>query len=869
MTKEELTSSHHRAASNEPVKTGRGYMLTPVSAAVIAALNPGSAALAQDDEQSSRGIEEIIVTATKRSIPLQDVPQSIQAFSQDDIEKMVLNDMEAYTRAAPSATLTASRPGKNVLTMRGISTSASEWRTESRVAIYLDEQPITSISNQPDVRMVDIERIEILPGPQGTLLGSSSMSGAMRIITNKPNFDGFSGTVNASVATTDGGDPSYDLNGVLNIPLIDDKLALRVVGYVAEDGGYIDNVLSETLSGVPAAHSGRINNAELVEENQNVYEISGGRVSALWKMSEKWQADFGAIYQTSRSDGTWQSDDSLGDYEVARFHKEWRDDDWWQVSATFTGDLGFAEFTSTTSYFERETAYEFDNMYYNQWQTAYYGITWGENVVDNYAVYYPDYTPWGALFAMRYHWENEFGHVFNESEQTRFAQEFRLTSTTDSKLQWMVGAFYDDVYDTWLYGSKIPQMTDTIGWYWANYWSCYYAAQPNGENWNCPLPESDVAYVENYKKWIKQTAVFGEFDYSITDRLVASVGTRWFRYDRDEYQDSQAPKGMIPVLSHGRGYYESDFTSQGSDEGTLFKASLKYDLTDDAMVYFTRSEGFRLGGYNPPKAVGTGFVPQTYDADTLINYELGLKSSWFDNRLQLNLAVFQIDYEDIQINTTPPNVVDEDGNTLARSPWWLRGTFNAGAAENKGFELNGSWLATRDLKFEWNVYKGDAVFTEDAWVTEDDKIANPDEPWFTAGAKMAQSPELKYRWAIEYTIPQPFGWNGEMFFRYDESFQDESFRRPAGIGWDDLEDPDAIVPSWRTANFQTGVYFENDLSLSLFVRNVWGETASNYMGSYKWWLATDIPGNADRGLQVMERTLQKPRTISLQISKKF
>ena len=134
---------------------------------------------------------------------------------------------------------------------------------------------------------------------------------------------------------------------------------------------------------------------------------------------------------------------------------------------------------------------------------------------------------------------------------------------------------------------------------------------------------------------------------------------------------------------------------------------------------------------------------------------------------------------------------------------------------------------------------------------------------------MAQSPDLKYAWSLEYTIPQAFGLNGDTYFRYDESYQDESFRRPAGIGWDDLDDPDAIVPSWRTGNFQAGFQSENDWALTLFVRNVWGETASSYLSSYKWWLETDIPGNADRGLQVMERTLQRPRTYNLQFSKKF
>jgi outer membrane receptor protein involved in Fe transport len=834
------------SVNSKPAQVSPGLALTPLSAAIVAALNPGATALAQDADNEKFGIEEIIVTATKRSIPLQDVPQSITAFSQEDIEKMVMKNMEDYTRASPSTTLTASQPGKNILTMRGIATSAEEWRTESRVAVYLDEQPITSISNQPDVRMVDINRIEILPGPQGTLLGSSSMSGAMRIITNKPNFDGFSGTVQGSMSSTQGGDPSYDLNGVLNIPLADDKFAIRLVGYASEDGGYVDNVLSNTLSGVPGAYSGRVDNSDIAKDNQNTYATQGGRISGLWKINDKWTADIGAIYQSSQSDGTWLSDSSLGDYKVARFYDEWRDDDWWQTSATFTGDLGFAEFTSTTSYFERDTAYEFDNQYYNQWQTAYYGVYLGVNGGSNYA--------------LRYHWEYEFGNIFNQAEQTRFAQEFRLTSTGDSKLQWMVGAFYDDVYDTWLYGSKIPNLTDTIGWYQANYLSCYYAALPNGENWNCPIPDTDTTYINNYKKWIKQTAVFGEFDYSLTDNLVASVGVRWFRYDRDEYQNYEAPKGMIPVSTYASGSYSSDFTATGTDEDTLFKFSLKYHINDNAMVYVTRSEGFRLGGQNSPKAVATGLVPPTYLSDSLVNYEVGLKSEWFDNRFQLNMAAFKIEYDNIQINANPPDT--SSGST----PWWLRGTFNAGSAENLGIEVNGSWYVTRDFKLEFSVYKADAEFTETTYLDPDDAINDPDNWYFLAGTKLPQSPPLKYRVGAEYTFPGAFGWSSDLFFRYDMSFQDESFRQAQG--WDTANASDEKVPSWTTANFQAGLQFPSELSVTLFVRNVWGETASNYVGSYRYWLEDGIPGNTS-GLQVQESTLQKPRTISLTLTKKF
>ena len=831
------------------------YAMTPIATAVVAALSPANPAIAQDADDEDFAIEEIIVTATKRAIALQDVPQSILAFSQDDIEKMLMRSMEDVTRASPSVTLTGYMPGKNIITMRGLATAATDWRTESRVAVYLDEQPVTSISNQLDFRAVDIERIEILPGPQGTLLGASSQSGAMRYITNKPNFDGVSGNVTASISETSGGDPSYNMEGVYNFPVVEDKLAVRVVGYQSRDGGWVDNVVAPTPANQPSWITGRADNSEFAKDNQNTHQVAGGRIAALWKINDEWQGDFSVIGQKSKSDGTWASDDALGDYKTARFYDEWRDDDWWQVSATFTGDLGFAQFTSTTSYFERDTAYEFDNIMYNQWQTAYYGIYIGG---------------WGQ----RYHWEYEWGHIYNEARQERFAQEFRLMSTGESKLQWMVGAFYEDVYDTWLYGSVLPNMTETIGWYYANWWSCYYAALPNGENWNCPLPDTDVAYVNNYKHWIKQSAVFGELDYSLTDELVFTLGARWFQFDDEKWQNYEAPAGMIPVLTYAADWYQSDYTSSGKDDGTLFKASLKYTLNDDVMVYFTRSEGFRLGGTNAVKAVNTGRVPQKYDPDTLTNYELGMKSEWFDNRLQLNVAAYKMIYDDAQVYASPPLTAADQ-----RTPWWLDGYFNLGKADLKGLEINGSWNVSRNFGVNFSATFADSEFKEDQWL--DPTQADTADPYFEAGEKMPNSPKNKMSIGLDYTFSRFMDLNADLYLRYDWFYSGSVYRQPGNSqvwsSWDPQADPstsppDVKIPSWETSNLQAALFFENDLTLTLFVRNVWGDTATSYVSNYAWWyskynpyIGFDNPTN----IGVMERTLQKPRTITLQLSKKF
>lgn len=792
-------------------------------AGILAALYPLPNVHAQtDNEQEAENfvIEEILVTATKRTLNLQDVPQSIVSFDNSDIERINFKNMEDYVKALPSVSMTNSMPGRNSVVMRGISTGNAEYRTESQVAVYLDEQPITSISQQPEVRMIDIARIEVLPGPQGTLFGSSSQTGTMRIITNKPTTDEFSGQASGTLATTDGGDPSWDFNGHINIP-VSDTLAFRLIGFYAHDGGYVDVVPGETFA--PPEHGGAANNDAIVDNNQNTYDVYGGRFHALWLPNEKWEVAANLIGQYSEADGVWESDPYIGDYKVIKFFDEWRDDDWWQASVTVKGDLGFAEFVSTTSYFERDSAYEWDNMAYNQWLTSYYAGYFGP-----------------------YDFDYEYGTNFNDQWQERFAQEFRLTSQSDSKLQWMLGAFYDDVYDEWEYGSKIPNFTKTTAWDAINYYSCYYSAYY--ESAPCPVPETDITYWNNYRRTIKQTAVFGEISYNFTDKLMATVGARWFEFDKDEYQQYYAPYLVPPPGSYGFG--EGLTEAEGTESDTIFKVGLQYDINEDVMVYGLVSEGFRLGGRNSPRVVGNNpNMPAEYEPDTLTNYELGMKSTWMDNRLTLNASLFLMEWDGIQINS-------------AIGPkWWQRGTWNGETGETRGAEINASFHITPNLLVEGSLFLADAEYTKDTFRP----CIDPDdcEPtlWIEDGQEMPGSPDTKYWFAVEYTQPGAFGLGGEMWFRYDTSYQSET--------WDDLDtaaaqDPVGLIPSWSTANFQVGWGTESDWTYTLFIRNVWNDNGINAIYSSNFYY--DYFGQTGASWL---RTLQRPRTISFNVTKRF
>jgi len=387
------------------------FAMTPLAAAVVTAMNPGSAALAQGDDNNV-GIEEIVVTATKRSMSIQDVAQSITAFSTMEIQRRGLLDMADIAVNLPSVSLSTQRAGRNELVYRGISTGGS-WRLDSQVAMYLDEMPMTMSTTQLDARLVDIERVESLPGPQGTLFGSSSQSGTLRVVTNKPRFDGFSGQVNADVRTTSGGEESWDINGHVNIP-VSDNFAIRLVAYSNKEGGYIDNVFSTTPHSVcapgadcdydfaqyaigpfnPVDQQGHLDsatpdNAGLEEEDYNDYTMSGARISALWNMNEDWSLLTTLIHQDSETTGVWFSDTALGDYKVARFSDEWRKDKWTTAALTLEGDLGFAVLTNSFGYAEREQSYHFDNTHYEAQHTREAGHYWSawRNWYDAYWYY--------------------------------------------------------------------------------------------------------------------------------------------------------------------------------------------------------------------------------------------------------------------------------------------------------------------------------------------------------------------------------------------------------------------------------------------------------------------------------------------------
>jgi len=787
---------------------------TPLAQAVAIAIATMSVgAVAQETEVV---VDEIIVTATKREMNLQDVAQSIQAFSSEQIDKLGLDNMAQYIKAIPSISTVTTSPGRNEVVFRGVSTGTGEWRIDSGSAVYVGDIPMTSATQAVDPRTIDVARIEALPGPQGTLFGASSQSGAIRIIPNKPDATGAYGTIDVSGTFMSEGTSGHKIEGWFNAPLIEDKLAVRVALFDTATGGYIDNVLGDNVFTSET-------NAAVVEEDFNEWEQSGGRLSVLWNISEKWDAELMYMNQSQTSQGDWKSDpnrDGVGDLEIVRFHKDIREDDWWIGAMTITGDLGFAELKVVSSVLDRDIFYDFDNNVNGQIRSQR-AITPGED--------------FGAYYNIFYDTAFHPDTAINDQTAERTTHELRLTSTGDSRLQWMVGAFYEKTEDKWDYVfDNVENLSETpfgvymgLGTY---------------------LPDTDQWFTEDYQSTVEQVAVFGEIGFDLTDALSATVGARWFEYDRDRTEVKEWPEGFV---------YDADIY-QGKSDDTLYKFSLNYDFDDDKMVYLLFSEGFRLGGFNSHKTPSS-VLPDEYGSDELRNFEVGIKSRWLDGRLQANAALYHMEWQDIQRGITDPD------------DWTANGTVNMGDADIDGFEANITMYATDQLKIDASFALNDSELKQDIWLSDLIDLTDPglDDQLGAKGQELAIAPSSQWWIGFEYTKPDLFG-ELDGWFRYDHTWRADMYHD----WWNAMNHETGFggrkyIDEGGEGNLQFSIESEGSWSLTLSVWNVWDDRNAQWIqSSYDGQLGETgrFPGV---NKYVNMPNYNRPREVELRFRKQF
>jgi outer membrane receptor protein involved in Fe transport len=636
--------------------------------------------------QDSSRLDEIIVTAQKRSESLQDVSISLQVLGRETLENQGVQNFEDYVALLPSVSFSGQGPGNSQIYMRGINSGGdgNNSGASPSVAVYLDNQPVTSIGRILDVHMYDIARVEAVAGPQGTLYGAGSQAGTLRIITNAPDANGFAAGYDANVSATHKGDESYSLEGFINAPL-GEKAALRVAGWHAKDGGYIDNVPATTTF---TSTSFTVDNAPFVEENFNTEKNTGARAALKVDLNENWTATAKIMHQQQKTNGVWDHDpEDVGDLEVERFFVDRGEDKFTQGGIEIEGSVGSLDLIYAGSYLDRDIQYEIDYSAYSEY-SAY---------IPYYVCYTNGFYDTSTCTDPRIQYENQ-------SKYKTETHEFRLQNDANSRLKFIAGLFYQkashDYFNVWHIPAISPGQT----------------VNDNPQLSGYPL---DAYFTTDQVRDEDEKAIFGEVSFDLTDQLSATVGARVF-------ETKSTLSGAVGTVFSGSPLI--DLESQES--GEVYKANLSYDINDDIKLYVTFSEGFRPGGNN--RAM-TSNIPGTYLSDLVTNYEFGWKTTLADGRVRFNGAIFNMDWSDIQFTRFDP----------AES--FLGLTANASNARSRGIESDISVLASEGLTLNGAFSYIDAELTED-YIRNLSTMA-VEAP---AGTELPNSPKLKLTASARY-----------------------------------------------------------------------------------------------------------------------
>jgi outer membrane receptor protein involved in Fe transport len=649
----------------------------PVLAQDAPQAGTSTATPAAKSKQKPTTLGVVNVTAQKRTENLQKVPISIGVLENDQLEALHVQNFNDYVKYLPSVTFQqggggiATGPGFATIYMRGVASGGNTNHSGSQpsVGVYLDDQPVTTIQGPLDIHMYDIARIEVLAGPQGTLYGASAEAGALRIITNKPDPGGFAANYTIGINKVAHGGIGYTTEGMLNIPL-SKAAAVRLVGWREHDAGYIDNKPGSRtfpVSGITVSNADDCTPGPQLEcfgharKHYNDANTSGARAALKVDLDDDWSISPTLMGQQTISHGTFASDPVVGDLAVTHFYPERVNDRWWQGALTVQGKIGNFDVTYAYAHLKRNQEEATDYNDYSFWYDTL--LSYGAYITDNS----------GALI-------NPSEFIRDRDHYTINSHELRIVSPSEDRLRLVAGAFWQ------------KQKHDIMQDYQIN----NLATDLSVAGW------PDTIWLTRQMRYDYDKAVFGELSYDlIPETLTATVGGRYFRSANQLYGFYGFSKGFSPNSSYGEAGCISaqpfldapclDFDKRVRQSGSLGKVNLTWNLSPSKMIYATRSEGYRPGGVNR-----AGQLPP-YQADFLTNLELGWKTSWFDNRLSFNGAVFREKWNDFQFN-----ILGANGLTQIK---------NANSARIDGLESQLVWQATYDLNISTGVAFYDAKLT--------------------------------------------------------------------------------------------------------------------------------------------------------------
>jgi iron complex outermembrane recepter protein len=730
----------------------KAKMKLSAAALVLAYLGAGSApAFAQDEaaQEDDGGIADIVVTATRREESLNKIPLAVQALSGDALADLNITKFDKLIEYLPNVRSASRGPGASSIFIRGLSTDspglqiAGTAGAQPTVALYVNDAPASLVGRNLDLYAVDLQRVEVLAGPQGTLFGASAMGGAVRYITNKPDAAEFHAGFNASYAFTKKGEESVAGDAFINIPIIKDKLAIRAVLYTDQQGGYIDNVAGTfqmpfnanagvagrlptgnpllvmraiqacqqsavLVGGVPSCGTSggaylyntptrqTINNDAFVEKDYNDATYRGGRIALSWNLSEDWSVDLTHIRQELDTDGVFDFEPAVGDLQVTKFNDNSLRDKVSMSTWAVNGRLGALDMIYTGSYMKHNATQIADYAgysniglylpYYECDRGVYYTAAYNGNIGNTC------YTP------------NKSYQVRNRTK--RMTQEFRVTTPAEKRIRGTFGLFYDN-----------NKLFDNTDWSYLQQAAGFiYRRAPNASvdaNDTSVRPVA-VGFFNDIQRKDKQFAAYGEASFDVVpEKLTVTGGMRYYNEKASINGSSNgsfggargvynAATGTYSAAANGPATYNVSANlnqlyadaSPAKYSGVLFKGNMTYKFGEGSLVYATYSDGFRPGGFNRrPCRVPSAICPTnadfvrlgTYVPDKVQNYEIGGKFALLDRRLQINLAAYQIDWSNIQITVFDQNISNQTFTT------------NLVDAKIKGIEGDITWRATPEF----------------------------------------------------------------------------------------------------------------------------------------------------------------------------
>jgi iron complex outermembrane receptor protein len=643
-------------------QTGAGGGLVVVPDAPVP-FGPGGGSTAANDDEADT-LEEVVVTAQKRTENVKDVPAAITVLSARRLETLGASQLDDYAGYVPGMVVNnQGTPGQNRIIIRGIAAATGS----ATVGAYIDDSPLGSSSGSAlgslmglDVNPYDLERVEILRGPQGTLYGASTMGGLLKYVTRAPDLYRYEGRVGAEVSSIHGADDlGWALRAGGNAPLVEGKLAVRASVFRQDTPGYIDNA----DSGV---------------QDENAVRQTGARIAVLWKPVDDLSIRLAAMRQDIETDGQAEVlfdlnlKPLLGDLTSSHPLPQGFDQQLGFYTATLQWDFGWADLTSASSYSRYDSVISLD-------------------ISETYGPLLPLFGGSGPGYA----------DLISDPKVKKYTQEFRLASKSGGRFEWLVGAFYTDEA--------------------ADYSQVGHAYGLDFE----PMAGLETLFSGTLDTRYREFAAFGNVTYRFTDQFDITAGLRW-----------ASNKQRVRTITDGVlfGGVREETVRNSSDEVVTYNVSPRFFVSKDTMVYGRVASSYRPGG---PNAAFPG-VPGQYDADTLVNYELGVKSTFLAGKASIDAALFRIDWKDMQAFMSTGGGIAFIGN--------------AGAARSQGVEIATLFAPVRGLTVGLNLAYTDAQVTED--VASLGAQAGDRIPWIP---EWSGSATLNYEFPINATLTGRFG----------------------------------------------------------------------------------------------------------------